>query len=63
VIWRTALLLLHAALNVFIVTRATDYDITSSWLYTLGFLVLGLLLLAAFIYHLVSFYHFIKTKT
>jgi hypothetical protein len=60
---RTIALILHAGLNVLLVTWFTNYDITESWLLTIIFILLVLLLAALFIYHLLSFIQFLKTRT
>ena len=58
---RTAAIIFHALLNIFIVSYLMDYDISSSWLAFLGFVLLLLVLLLLFIRHLLSFIHFIKS--
>ena len=61
-LWRTALILVHAVVNFFVVTFLLDYDITGSWLRLTGFILLILFLLFLFIKHLVSYIYFIKPK-
>ena len=61
-LWRVAALIIHVLLNIIIITRLTDYDLTGSWLAFTGFLIVVLLLVFLFIRHLVSFIYFIKNK-
>ena len=60
---RIGALLAHALLNIVIISYATNYDISGSWVAVTGFVLLLFLLLVLFIRHLLSFIHFIKTKT
>jgi len=60
---RVGALLVHAFLNIVIVSYATNYDITGSWLAVGGFVLLLFVLLALFIRHLLSFIKYINTKT
>ena len=60
---RVGALLAHVLLNVVLVTYATNYDITGSWLLTALFSLFLFLLLTLFIWHLLSFIKFIKTNT
>jgi hypothetical protein len=60
---RTAVLVLHAAANILLITFLFNYDITGSWVFFIGFIVILLLLLFLFIKHLLSYIYFIKTKT
>jgi hypothetical protein len=60
---RSIAVILHIIINVVIITTLMDLDITGSWLYTIGFILIVLLLLALLIVHLFSYFHFIKTKT
>lgn len=60
---RTVAILLHATGNFLLVTFLLSYDITGSWVFFIGFIVLLLLLLFLFIKHTVSYIYFIKTKT
>jgi len=60
--WRVAALVIHIILNIVIVTRLTDFDLTGSWLIFFGFLILLLLLIFLFIKHVLSFIYFIKNK-
>jgi hypothetical protein len=61
--FRIGALLLHALLNIIMVSWLTNYDITGSWLAVTGFLCLLFLLAILFIKHLLSFIQYIKTKT
>jgi len=60
---RTIAIVLHAVANFLLVTYLLNADITGSWLYFTGFIVLIAVLLFLFIKHLVSYIYFIKTKT
>lgn len=60
---RFAAILLHAIANFILVSYVVNFDITGSWIYFIGFVLLLLLLLYLFILHLTSFIYFIKTKT
>ena len=59
-IFRIAVLIVHALLNVIVVTSLLDYDLTGSWLVFAGFVLLLLVLAILFIRHLLSFISFIK---
>ncbi len=61
--FRIGALLLHALLNIIVVTWITNFDITGSWIAVIGFILLLFLLLVVFLKHLLSFIHYIKTKT
>ena len=61
--FRTGAILLHAVLNVILVTWITNFDITGSWLAVIGFMILLFLLLVLFLKHILSFITYIKTKT
>ncbi len=63
IILRTLALVAHAGVNIMLITAMTDLDITGSWLLTAGFTLIVILLITMFIIHLVSFVHFLKTKT
>ena len=58
---RAVAIILHALANFVAVSYLLNYDITSSWLATICFVVVVLLLLFLFIKHIVSFINFIKT--
>jgi hypothetical protein len=60
---RTLAILLHAIANFIFITWLYKYDITGSWLYFFGFIVIVLLLLFLFIKHLLTYIYFIKTRT
>jgi hypothetical protein len=59
---RTALLLVHIILNIVVITRLTDFDLTGSWLVFTGFILLVFILLFLFIRHFLSFFQFLKNK-
>ena len=59
---RTLAILLHAAANYVLVTMLFNYDISGSWLYFIGFIVIMLVLLFLFLKHLFSYIYFIKTN-
>ena len=61
-ITRIAAIIVHALINIIIISRLTDYDLTGSWLSFFGFVLLLLILFFLFIKHLVSVIHFIKNK-
>jgi hypothetical protein len=60
---RTAAIIIHAIANFLLVTYLLAIDITGSWLYFIGFILIIALLLYLFIKHLVSYIYFIKIKT
>ena len=60
---RIGAILLHALLNIILVSWITNYDISGSWIAVIGFLCLLFLLVILFIKHLLSFIQYIKTKT
>lgn len=60
--FRVAALIIHTILNIVIVSKLTDFDLTGSWLGFFGFLILLLLLIFLFIKHLLSFIYFIKNN-
>jgi membrane protein YdbS with pleckstrin-like domain len=62
VFWRSAAIIIHIILNIIIVTRLTDFDLTGSWLIFIGFLLLLLVLIFLFIKHLLSFLYFLKNN-
>jgi LPXTG-motif cell wall-anchored protein len=62
-IFRTAAIIFHALLNVFIVSYLTGYDITGSWFRFIGFLLVLFFLLFFFIRHILSYIHFIKSTS
>jgi hypothetical protein len=63
VLLRTFLLVFHGVANFLFISYLYRYDITGSWLYFIGFIVIVLFLLFLFIKHLLSYIYFIKTKT
>jgi hypothetical protein len=60
---RIGAILAHILLNIIIISYATSYDISGSWLTATGFFLLAFLLLVLFIKHLLSFINFIKNKS
>lgn len=60
---RLIFLLLHALLNIILLSYVYRFDITASWLRLIAFLVLVVFLLIMFITHLVSFINFLKSKS
>lgn len=62
VLLRTLAIVLHAFITVLLVSAGMKYDITASWLafflYVAGYILMAGLLL----YHLISFFKFIKTR-
>ena len=60
---RTAIMILHVVLNIFIVTYLTNFDLTASWLLITGFIIIVLILISLLIAHIVSYIHFIKSRS
>jgi len=60
---RTAAILLHAIINFLLVNWLVNFDVTSKWLFFIGFIIFLLLLLFLFVKHIISFIYFIKSKT
>ena len=60
---RTGAILVHAFLNIILVSWITRYDISGSWLAVIGFILLLFVLLILFLKHILAFIHYIKTKT
>ena len=58
---RTTALIIHALLNIFIISWLTDFDITGKWIYFIGFVLIAGILLLFFIRHIFSFIQFIKS--
>lgn len=61
-IFRTILILLHAAANFFAVSWCFQYDLTGSWLLFFLFIALCLLLLVLFTRHLISFARYLQSN-
>lgn len=59
---RLLLLLLHAFVNIVLLSNLYRFDITGSWFRLTAFLVLVVFLLILFITHLVTFINFLKSK-
>ena len=62
-ILRISALIAHAACSIVILTIATSYDITLSWISVALFFGLAFILLVLFLKHMFSFIAFLKTKT
>lgn len=60
---RVVFLLLHAVLNFVAISWLLNFDITSKWVYFIGFILLIFLLVYLFINHIISFIYFLKTRT
>lgn len=61
-IFRTVAIVLHAMVNFLLTSWLFKYDITSSWLGFLLFLLLCLVLLVLFIKHLISFIRYLQSN-
>lgn len=61
-ILRVGLIMLHALANIVVVSYLVNYDITSSWLATISFVIILFILLTLFIKHIMSFIKYIKTN-
>jgi len=59
---RTLLLILHTLLNFFIVSYFMDFDLTGSWLRIFLFVLLLLVLLYFFVWHIVEYSKHVKLK-
>lgn len=59
---RTLMLVLHTLLNFFIVSYLMDFDLTGSWLRIFLFVLLLLVLLYFFVWHIVEYSKHVKPK-
>jgi len=62
-ILRTAAIIFHALLNIFFVSYLTNFDITGSWIRLIGFLFVLLVLISLVCIHILSYIHFIKSRS
>lgn len=63
ILYRTVALVMHAVLNLVIVSYLVRLDTTGSWVNFTAFIAAMLVLLILFIKHLVSFIYFIKSTS
>ncbi len=63
ILFRTVALVMHAVLNLVIVSYLVRFDTTASWVNFTAFIAALLVLLILFIKHLVSFIYFIKSTS
>ncbi|HMU11587.1 MAG TPA: hypothetical protein PKC54_16355 [Ferruginibacter sp.] len=63
ILYRTVALVMHAVLNLVIVSYLVRFDTTGSWVNFTAFIAAMLVLLILFIKHLVSFIYFIKSTS
>ena len=60
--FRIIALLIHAAANFFLLNWLINFDITSKWIFFIGFIIVLLALLYFFVKHTIAFIYFLKTK-
>lgn len=63
ILYRTVALVMHAVLNLVIISYLVRFDTTGSWVNFTAFIAAMLVLLILFIKHLVSFIYFIKSTS